>query len=708
MFDDAKWKALNDNWRAKQELAAAQRVTRAPVNPKKKKGFLEDMVSTGGGIAGSLGGAAAGAAIGSAVPVVGTAIGGLIGAVLGGGLGSAGGEIVENVSAGEDWDKNVLSEGAFGAATSLPFGAGFKLLKAGAQGVRGVAGREVAKDLVQQAGLQTIGRGTVNKLATTGQLDDSARAAFEKIGTMPSLSQKAAKKASDTADDMALKSFKINDSGWIDNFTRNIGEDPGSFSKRFNMPVVGLTKLNSDIYKPMQEVYTNAVSLLPSLNKSEIATRFKSVYEPLVKDIAPDNKKLGLKIKDSMDSVLADLPDTVSASDVQKLKGKFDSLVNEKMTDSFGVRNNDINKRIADTFRDTLYAAFDKSPVRFEPGKIAMGSKATNLRELGKELQGIKEFTDKATTKINVGRGKSPFGLNLTQGAIMGMPGGPIGTATGIGLQFAVNSQPGRKTMFKTLNDTGAKLNGGTPKAVGQSLTSAISRMGTLGTTVKPVLNGLTNENQSSLPSNTDANATMTTATTIPRTVQSMDLPYAQDEAMSSPFGVSQEEIGQAMVRAMYSGDKEAFSQLKQMYDITEKAASANNPKSKAMGVEAVKNMNNASAGMSAINDLEAMINQDSGVISRASLPDIAPLNGLLGTSQYRAAIKDAQDTLSRLRSGASMTEQESQRFDQMLPRLGDDPETIQYKINRFREYYNSFINNPAMAQPTQNIPVGM
>lgn len=146
------------------------------------KGFWTDQISTGGGIAGALGGAAGGAALGSVVPGVGTAIGGILGALLGGAGGSAGGEIAENAITGDDIWKNVGQEALIGGVTSLPIGAGLKLARAGVKAGTGL-GKTAASDLVQEAGVQTIGKGTVRRMGANGTLDQNAQDAILRLQT---------------------------------------------------------------------------------------------------------------------------------------------------------------------------------------------------------------------------------------------------------------------------------------------------------------------------------------------------------------------------------------------------------------------------------------------------------------------------------------------------------------------------------------------
>lgn len=150
----------------KSDMEKARDVDR--VNTEKNKaerrsglgGILQSFIPTAGGTGGALGGAALGAALGSVVPGVGTAIGGLAGALLGGAGGSALGKGVQNSLEGEeDLGKGVAEEALIGGITSLPFGAGLKVAKAGAQAAKGAlrqTGQAAAKQTLREAGQRTL------------------------------------------------------------------------------------------------------------------------------------------------------------------------------------------------------------------------------------------------------------------------------------------------------------------------------------------------------------------------------------------------------------------------------------------------------------------------------------------------------------------------------------------------------------------------
>lgn len=144
-----------------------------PQVPVKKKGFWQDQISTGGGIAGSLGGAAAGGAIGAGFGGVGAVPGALIGAILGGFGGGAGGQAVENAVVGDDLGKDVLKEGALNALFSVGPVRGLNVAAQGTRALLQGAGKAGLRDAVEQATTATpirnaiFGQGS-SKLANVG------------------------------------------------------------------------------------------------------------------------------------------------------------------------------------------------------------------------------------------------------------------------------------------------------------------------------------------------------------------------------------------------------------------------------------------------------------------------------------------------------------------------------------------------------------
>ena len=676
---------LSWNKYAQQELAR-----KSPKRPKQNdKGFWTDQISTGGGIAGALGGAAAGAAAGSVVPVFGTAVGGLLGAILGGAAGSGGGEIAENfITDEEDKFKNVGSEALIGGATSVPITAGLKLLRAGTKATTGL-GKKSAGDLVQEAGVQSIGRKQLGNMSANGTLDEGATAALGRLQNKP-----GAKKLNDNAGKIYAQSFTVPSrkafslkpeqtaqelmgygvKGSLDNIESTSKNAMSELNRALNRAVEGVggqvqvgdvTGVANNALKGVAVSGPQRAALMENL--TDIGTRgvmpgYASPSEML--DTIRTLEKRGYSKINAGGSSMIPNPDMedLGSAYVQAAKEIEDNLygaisstgsLKAVQTPETAQALNAIAKGLGDRFMQ----ATDASEVR---SLMAPFVRANNL---------VATTRDAAQSTMNQG---------LASGGLAGLVRGPAVR----GMQEAVRA-PMATTTAAGLN----KLGGAGRSAVGQSVMGATARQagGRL----------LTADAQPAQPTTFEESLAGLPTQGVDPAAQGMEAPQA------NPFGVSQEEVAQALVRAMAAGDEDATSQLQDLYEMVQEYEASQSETQKPLGVEAQKMQNNAQSGLSSLDDLESLIANDPSVVNRAALPDVAPLNTVLGTSQYRAAITNVQDAMTRLRSGASMNEQEAARFDRMLPRFGDSPEIVQYKLQQFRDYYNTVASQTPTSDPT-------
>lgn len=189
---------------------------------------------------------------------------------------------------------------------------------------------------------------------------------------------------------------------------------------------------------------------------------------------------------------------------------------------------------------------------------------------------------------------------------------------------------------------------------------------------------------------------------------QGINQPISLDQALlgadipqqpTNPFSVSQEQVAQQMVLALQNGDTKGFSQLQAMYEMIGEYEKANAPSSlnpsKPTTVEGQKAYNNAMSGLNAISELEGMLARDGGLTWKSALPGGSLTDAMLGASQYETALMTAADSMARLRTGAAMTKEETKNFKAMLPQAGDSAETVAYKLNNFRSYFNEVLNQP-------------
>lgn len=682
----------------------------------KDDGFqLTDLLPTGGGIAGSLGGAAAGAAAGSVVPGLGTAVGGLLGAILGGAGGSALGKVGENAAEGEqDLSKGVAGEALLGGATSLPITGAFKLARAGGALAKG--SKEAAGQLVKEAGAGAIPKmagglqaraaeeagqaarvlpgasmaggeaGQTLKTSASGRLTDLGNKALKSQygtirspvarstdpeGTVGALADMGILKPAD-AERVA---GEITGSGGLLNRTvvnavgKSGGVDTSSLRQVFDDALDSYGIVDAD-RRSLQQVFDSQMkkvtggargSLSPTANPSDALDMMKAL-EKRMADLTGKGSNYRLTTPERGDkaNVLRLVRDELE----EKLYGGAQGA-NAQLS---GVLTPELRGQLIDIMPNNARWQ------QFVDNQIMGARDVAGLRSAQRPFVNIKKIIEDAEAN------------DMTFGGKAGNAVGGIKDAV-VSAGTALVKNPAARASGQVLRAAGGRTPGPASSAAGQSIMGAAARQGVPrglegalnAPAPAPMLdeNGLAAEDYETLaaegfgPAGGEAG------------------PMAAQEA-ANPFGVSQDEVAAAMVQALNSGDVKGFDNLSQLYKIMQDSAAAGT--GDPLSASAQKNITNAQSGLQSLNDVEAMLRNDPGLVTRASAPDIGGLNSLLGTSQYRAAITNVQDAMARLRTGAAMTAGEQQRFERMLPRFGDSPQDIQYKIGQFRDFYQNVI----------------
>lgn len=116
----------------------------------------------------------------------------------------------------------------------------------------------------------------------------------------------------------------------------------------------------------------------------------------------------------------------------------------------------------------------------------------------------------------------------------------------------------------------------------------------------------------------------------------------------------------------------------------------------KPLSAEASKVIGNANSGLRSLGQLSGMIDQG-GVPMGTLVPGRDMLGGLgasvLGTSGYDTAAKNIADVITRLRTGAALTESEEKFYKGQLPQAFDPPEVRQQKLQMFEDLFTSIAN---------------
>lgn len=180
------------------------------------------------------------------------------------------------------------------------------------------------------------------------------------------------------------------------------------------------------------------------------------------------------------------------------------------------------------------------------------------------------------------------------------------------------------------------------------------------------------------------------------------DAPTGPPEGAAAPEAAgmqySSAQLNQAAQAAALAGDMASYKVLATLADDAVGLEKAQAQAAKAAGggklsAEASKVVANANSGLESLAQLEAMISQG-GVPKGTVVPGRNLLGGLgasqLGTSSYDTAARNIKDVITRLRTGAAITENEERFYNAQLPQAFDPPETVQQKLMMFRQLFES------------------
>ena len=703
-----------DKYNARQDIGgqiapnmAIQQLSYRNTPKKKQKGFWTDQISTGGGIAGALGGGVAGAAAGSVVPVVGTAIGGILGALLGGAGGSAAGEIGENAITGDSWDKNVAKEALIGGATSLPIGAGFKLARAGLKAGTGI-GKKAASDLIQEAGVQTIGKGTVAKGAALGQrFDDDALTTLRRLqgGKSRGVMKTSLQGRFADSGNKALASQY----GVLSNPTRRAADPARTVQE---LADIGITKpadaerIGSAI-TGSEGVLTEAVTKAVGGAKDVDTSTMRQVFND-----ALDNYGIVEKDRKSLQ--------TLFDAQLTKLSGGARGSLNPKVNPTEALQTmKAFEKRIANlrgkggNYRMTTPEREDAANVlqlvRDElEDQLYVGAGANkNLKnvltpELREKLVSLKpkdakwaNYVDnnimKATDVSQLRSAQSPFvrvGQMIDEGedAMFSMGGRLAPSANGIRgalLDGATNlvKNPAARGYAAVTRGAGALPRMGAA-GVGQSLPGLAVRQG-VG---RGILGALT---ASEAPQALEDVLAAQTALTAP---QDMSQGMVEEPSIG---GITKSQLEQAMMMAAMDGNDDAFGQLQAMYDLLPDPA-ANN-----LSAAASKQATLAANGEAAVDQIEQLLGAaggGSGAVGGRIQELMAGIDVDQNAKLYNDSLGGFVDAITKARGKTDApSEVDREMIMASLPRLTDTPENAAKKIQILRQMLATARDNALM-----------
>ena len=616
--------------------------SRPQTQPKKKKGFWQDQISTGGAMGGAAGGAALGAAAGSVVPVIGTAIGGLAGAILGGALGGGAGQRVENAVVGDDLNKDVMKEALLGGAFSVgPIRGANVLAKGGMAAIKGTGVREGIEQGITGTPIRNL----------------------------------IARRSGAASDDLAIRSVRPNPTQ-LNNFQGKFSEDMGTFIKR-NKLVGKDGDAYGSLVGSLDNQFGQAVESIGSIPKQTVINNVLQAAAKM-KSAGPGDLALrGQALEDEALSALSRFGDEIPATELNKLKSSYDSLVNFSAKQADPARAS-VNEKLGNTLRTTLRNVGDERGV-------SVGGRS--LTELGQEVSKARTVKEIADKQAQLGRGGNLLNLStlLASGAggvVGGLPGA-MATAAAV---KAANSSPvvggaarGLEKLSGALSgrDGGASMLGTAGKVgLGDSLVTALSQP-------QPQEMAMDEE----VPEADIAGY--------------YGLNGAVDESgeqmSQNPFGVSREEVGQQMLLALQSGDRKAFADLKDLYKLIEDFEGGAGGKELNSTVAGQLAMSDN--GLGTINQLEELYNQAGGAQGKigGGLQSLIARNTDLNSNAgaYMDLAGSAETQIAKaIAGGGQVSDADAAAIRKAIPQLTDTPEQAAIKFRDLKARLSNARNN--------------
>jgi hypothetical protein len=573
--------------------------------------------------AGSIGGGIAGSFI---TPILGTGAGAAAGGMLG--------ETIENLidPEGGNWG-NVAKEGALSAV----MGAGpVKLLKGAGAGAKALA--TGADDVV----------GTASKAALTP------------------LRQKAGQAIIGEADNLAVKNFRLTPTQ-LTNFQKKFGEDAGQVIRKYGFQ--NADDITSKGIEPLQAQFDEAITGITGVTKDSLQKNLMKRINKLSTAGPSDTKAIGGQLKKEADNLLKNYGDVIDANELNTIRRQFDDLVNytEKAANPsrYGV-----NKRMADGIRETLQQA----------------DTTGNLKNVGRELQKLRQLSDVASRQGNLGRGSLPFSIGNLPGTVMGAgAGGPGGAAVGYAANAVANSNTGRRLTMNAAEKVGGKLAG---VKGGQSPLGIAARLGATGLAKggQEQPQSLEDAMSQSLENSATTDMTMNTNMNTPNSSNMMDSQYSQGEDLSSPFNPANVEanIQNILTQGGDMSDVKEYLGIVETLQSFKPQASDQKPlnqgqQERADLIKALDNTDSIMAGGS-INygPVGSRVEGIKGVFNAADPETLAFKNTVSG---LRAAITKA-------RAGASLTPGELKMLAQYTPTDTDSEQVVRSKLQQLRALY--------------------
>lgn len=545
------------------------------------------------------------------------------------------------------------------ASYAVPFGKGAGILR---------------KALLPGAAVGLLGEASNDKATPQSMLEGAAlgaggAGAFGALGSLLSKGRGLASKGlTNTADSLALKSLRPSPSQQA-GFFKETGEKMGDFIKQRGLQGSGYDEIAGKV-QPLQESF-DQFAQNPDLRikSKDLFGIFEDKIGDLSKSTLPEQKTKAEYLQKVFNNVKGSVNgEEVGADVLTSLRKEADELVKNYKFDDASKGNLQI---LRDVYQQSVRDAADRAGIEVN---------GMSAKQLGVELSKYYKLLDVAEKQQFLGQGSLPIGLTGwlgggLGGAIAGLPGAAVGMASS---KFANNPKV-IGGASKLAGGLGEILNGGGASQVGQAGGQIAAR---LPAALSSILAApAQNNNQQS-----DTNQSQNFQEVPPAEMLTQSVNTSQPERKITPEMMSRVFMAEAQGQL----SAKAANAIKAAYDVQEQSMkdSAKGGSDKGLTSAAAQMLGKANAGNAALTRIDSVLSKNPVKLLLLNTP------GTPGARQLEADYSSLADAIGGLRTGASVSPEQSKYYRNILPKVGDSPETIKSKLDAVRQELQFYIKN--------------
>lgn len=655
-----------------------------PAQPKKKGNFLvNNLPAIGGGLAAV-----------AALPT--DLFSGGVGSAVAAGAGSAAGEALKEKLLGQSLSpKQIAIQAGEGGATTA-----FQPLKilgktGGAVKSFVKAGADTADKAVTQ-GAKTATSGLADTISNIGEsLKGEARGAKPGVkvpGSSNPLSTTGSKEVNQYLDNLGTKNSAHKQILAVEQDIQDNGNKIGS-----------LVQNNDRTVQPTEHMAIHAAGNKAAGNAIGL-NKDSQVIGDVQKQINGANSLSDLqKVKTNIDGVLQNFykqtdRNSSTTAEANVLKGYRDGIngVIQKAVPGYKEANSAYKTGL--TARDLLYKNANPNGLRIAGIQTGVGGESV---QAGKDLTGriLQRVAGKATTPVEQTAAELPQAAEQATSDIIPQSGasagsalqsqapqdltsalqdasnaaGQIGTDTTTGLPSTSRAAQALQ-LLKNTATLPARAAAAPLAYPGQSALAVGKQVATRGVGDVGSLLAHATANKNTQPGT--LSAALQSALTVPDT-------NADANSQQSPYTLDDLQYDLARDPTNSSKYIDYYNSLSKIYT----------PASTQLSGTQATNAANATSALQSLQTIAQTLQANPDAAKLADIPGGSLVGNATGTGDYQAAIANAKDVISRLRSGAAISASEEKTYTSLLPAAFDSPSTIQYKLQSLGTLLQQFVD---------------